>query len=174
MTSRIYLTGFTGSGKSTIAPLLAKDLGYTWVDLDELVEQAAGKDIATIFEDDGEAIFREYEKQAFESLANAENVDEVVVATGGGTLIEPELMQLAQSTGVVIYLHLSFEKLLDRLKRTASRPVMQMFNTPERLRELFETRANMYEKAHFSVDVNQKTLREIVRTIRDRLANEFE
>src|SRR3990170_4977727 len=81
---RLFLTGFSGTGKSAVAALVAKALGWRALDTDELIEEAAGKSIPEIFERDGEARFRELEREA---VARAAGQERVVVATGGGAVL---------------------------------------------------------------------------------------
>jgi len=157
--SRIYLTGFMGSGKSTIGPILAERLGYDFVDLDQRVEELAQKPITTVFEEDGEAAFRALEADV---LKETRSRDHLVVATGGGALLNQESLRLAKSAGAVIYLRLAARALAVRLKGITNRPVMQDQNGEvlsesallARIEELLAERAHYYEQADFIVEAD--------------------
>ena len=119
--SRIYLTGFMGSGKSTIGRILANVLGYRFMDLDEEITLREGRFIGEIFRVEGEAYFRELERRILEETYTEERA---VVATGGGTLARPENMRRTLKEGTVVYLMLQEEDLVHRLKRLRSRPLL--------------------------------------------------
>lgn len=118
---RLYLTGFMGSGKSTIAPPLARLLGFRWIDTDAEVEKRRGLNVAEIFARDGEAAFRLLEREA---LAAASAMTSVVVATGGGAIANDEGCELALATGTVVYLRYDAATLARRLESMDGRPVL--------------------------------------------------
>src|SRR5262252_851705 len=106
---RIYLTGFMGSGKSSIGKILAQQLGSPFIDLDQEIERQANQSITSIFEQRGEKSFREMERSALQLYV----MDPFVMATGGGTFIYNREWMLKQ--GVVVFLHLPFENLVQRI-----------------------------------------------------------
>lgn len=120
--SLIFLTGFSGSGKSTIGPLLANSLGYEFVDLDKAIEQAAGKSINRIFSEDGETSFRALELQSIEALASRQ---ELVVSLGGGVLENDRCLDIIRTHGTLVYLKSSPEILALRLQHKTDRPLMK-------------------------------------------------
>lgn len=159
---RVYLTGFMGSGKSTVGPLVADRLGYRFVDLDERVEAVAGRPVAAIFTEKGEATFRALEAAV---LAQVVGEERVVIATGGGALISDGTMALAKADGFVVYLRVSPEVLYERLRAAAGRPMLhgedgQPLEGPElrqRIEAILERRRRYYEQADAVVDAEQPT-----------------
>lgn len=157
--SRIYLTGFMGSGKSTIGPILAERLDYDFVDLDLQIEWVVQKPIVAIFEEDGEAAFRALEADVFKETMS---LDHLVVATGGGTLLNQEFLRLAKSAGVVVYLRLAAKALAVRLKGMVNRPIMQdqkggLLSESAllvRIEALLTERGPFYEQADFIVEAD--------------------
>ena len=119
--TRIYLTGFMASGKSTVGPLVADALGYRFVDLDWMVEARTGQTIEALFAAGGEAAFREAEAAALAETARGEHI---VVSTGGGTLVDPVNLAVAQAAGTVVWLRASPGVVLDRLGSAAGRPLL--------------------------------------------------
>lgn len=120
---RIFLVGYMGSGKSSIGPVVAQELGLRFVDLDRAIEEKYGKDIATIFTNEGEARFREIEQLMLNEWLKQ---DDYVMATGGGTPSYADNMDKMCDAGITIYLKLSTETLFDRLKADiGNRPLLQ-------------------------------------------------
>ena len=170
--SRIYLTGFMGSGKTTAGRLLARSLDYRFVDLDAYVEEHAGRSIPTIFEEDGEGGFRRLEREALEKTTL---MDEVVVATGGGALTMPGAMDLAKSAGTVIYLAARAETIIHRTQaEAAARPLLadNAHDLYAYVTSLLNQRRPKYEQAHVTIDVDdlqpQAVVAEIKRYLRGR------
>src|SRR5437016_3591357 len=97
----VYLTGFMGSGKSTIGPILANSLGYAHIDIDEEIEKVASRKVAEIFRDGGEEEFREIEHRV---LVQASKGSHSIISLGGGTIARMPNLTIAKSTGVLIYL----------------------------------------------------------------------
>ncbi len=120
--SLIFLTGFSGSGKSTIGPLLANSLGFEFVDLDKAIELDAGKSINRIFAEDGEAGFRAMELRSLEALC-ARN--DLVVSLGGGVLENDRCLSIIRSHGTLVYLKSSPEILAMRLQHKTDRPLLK-------------------------------------------------
>ncbi len=121
--TRIYLTGFMGCGKSTVGPLLARRLGYTFLDLDTLIERQAGRSIPEIFAEGGEPAFRRLERDALRQTAT---LNAYVIATGGGALVSVDNLSWALRNGRVVYLQVSLDELVRRLAPEAThRPLLQ-------------------------------------------------
>ncbi|OGO53386.1 MAG: hypothetical protein A2148_11565, partial [Chloroflexi bacterium RBG_16_68_14] len=110
---RIVLTGFSGTGKSLVAPIVAQRLGWECVDTDSLAEQAAGRPIADIFAHEGEARFRELEVDAVRQACARERA---VVAVGGGATLRPDSRRLLADGGFVVCLEARPETVLQRLR----------------------------------------------------------
>src|ERR1700752_1096640 len=117
----IVLTGFMGSGKSEVGRRLARRLGRAFIDTDELIEAHAGKSVASIFADDGEAAFRRLERDA---VADAARRGEAVVALGGGAVLDPANVTVLRAAGVVICLTARPDAILARVGRGADRPLL--------------------------------------------------
>jgi len=119
--NKVYLTGFMGSGKSTVGPILAGMLGCPFCDLDERIEQRAGMPIPEIFRKFGEPWFRELEKK---ELAKVAGEQRMVVALGGGAIIDPSNLRVVKNSGTLVYLKLPVEELYRRLKGCRERPLL--------------------------------------------------
>ena len=158
MPPRVYLTGFMASGKSTVGPLVADRLGYRFVDLDWLVEARTGRTVTDLFAD-GESTFRVAEAQA---LAETGKGRGLVVATGGGTLVDPQNLTVARTAGVVVWLRATPEATLRRLGDARGRPLLagpggqplQGDALAARVRDLSRAREPFYAQADVVVDAD--------------------
>ncbi len=115
----VTVTGFMGTGKTKVGRALAGLLGLEFIDTDEAIAASAGKSVAEIFETDGESRFREMETEFCQTLGNRRGV---VIATGGGTLMNPDTFQLFTKLGTVVLLETSVDVLCERLAGDPSRP----------------------------------------------------
>jgi 3-dehydroquinate synthase len=159
--TRITLIGFMGSGKSTVARLVAGKLGWEAVDSDDLVEAAAGNTIPSIFADEGELAFRRRETAVFEALKHRERV---VVAAGGASSILPETRSAIAEAGLVIHLEASPEAIVARLSAqqdAAERPMLAGADPVERVRRLWSQRAALYSLADFTVHTDSLSPEEV-------------
>lgn len=157
---RIYLTGFMGSGKSTIGPILGNVLGYSFVDLDDAIEAKAGKPVRHIFAEEGEAVFRALEASAMRETGNRQRL---VVALGGGALTIEENLVWALDHGIVIYLRVPVKQLVQRLRRSrtvrpllrdASGRLLSATALRDKVAALMDRREPFYLQAHLVVDVD--------------------
>lgn len=139
----IFLIGPMGAGKSTIGRSVAKLLKMEFYDSDQVIEEKTGADIAWIFDIEGEAGFREREKGVIEELTQMQNI---VLATGGGTIVTPENRIALAARGVVVYLRTSLDQQFERTRKDAKRPLLQTTNVKERLDELWEQREPHYDE----------------------------
>lgn len=150
---RIFLVGYMGSGKTTVGQLLAKDLGYSFIDLDTYIEKRYLKKINDIFAEQGEDKFREIENRILQEVSEMDNV---VVSTGGGAACFYNNMQIMNQSGVSIYLRLSPDKLAERLyKAKAMRPLIKdktATELPEFINEMLAKREPYYNKASYIID----------------------
>ena len=117
----IYLTGFMASGKSTIGPILANTLGWNFFDLDRLIEEVASKSIRQIFEENGEDYFRELETK---TLRKTSELEDYIIALGGGTVAYQINLEVIKSAGYLIYLESSPEETYKRLRFKRDRPAL--------------------------------------------------
>ena len=142
----IILTGYMGSGKTTIGKKLAKLTGYTFMDTDELIEQQQGRTISEIFAADGEEAFREMETKLLEQMLE-EKKERLVISTGGGMPLREENKTLLVGLGVVFYLKLEPETVYNRIKDDTKRPLLQCDNPLARIKEMLAVRGPVYESA---------------------------
>ncbi|MDX9748612.1 MAG: shikimate kinase [Paludibacter sp.] len=165
-TTRIFLVGYMGSGKSAMGRLLAKRFNFSFVDLDHYIEGKYHKTIAQLFQDEGEATFREKEKSCLREVGEFENT---VIATGGGAPCFFDSMEYMNRQGLTIYLRLQPEQLVDRLQKGKAgvRPLING-KSPEDLlvfiRSMLEKRSAFYEMAQRIIEGNDE---EITRQIND-------
>lgn len=166
--ANIYLIGPMGAGKTTVGRRLADARGMEFVDSDQEVEARTGVDIAFIFEKEGEAGFRRRERQAIGELTRRQGL---VLATGGGAVLDPDSRQWLSARGFVVYLHASIEQQLARTERTDSRPLLQAGNRRETLERLFLIRDPLYrEIADLVLHTDGRNARALAREIEERLA----
>lgn len=137
----IYLVGLMGAGKTTIGRALAKRLDYHFVDSDHEIEARTGVSLPTIFEIEGEAGFRKREEQVIADLAA---VDSHVVATGGGAVLRADNRRNLQASGLVIYLDVPLTTLCERTRHDRNRPLLQVSDPLQKLRELHAQRDPLY------------------------------
>ena len=173
---RVYLTGFMGSGKSTVGPILANAIGYGFTDLDEHIERRAGQTIPELFEQEGEAVFRALEA---ELLRETTERPYIVVALGGGALVAPASRRLARAHGTVIYLHVPVEQLVRRLRRgSADRPLLTddegnpltSLHLRDRVEGMLRERLPLYrDAAHVTVDVGDRRVEDTVEAVLEAL-----
>ena len=151
MKGNLILTGFMGTGKTSLGKLLANRLGRGFVDLDQKIEQDSGMKITDIFAEHGEKYFRELEKDMVKKVCARKNL---VIATGGGTVKDQENIQLLKNSGVIICLTTEPEEIFSRTERRGERPVLDN-GGEERLatiKKLLAERQKFYEQADYTVD----------------------
>lgn len=157
MRDNIILIGMPGAGKSTVGVVLAKKLGYAFVDSDLVLQERYGKLLQELIEERGVEGFWEIENAVNASLS----LQKSIVATGGSAVYGREAMEHLREMGTVVYLKLSYEEIAERLGDLCARGVT--LRPGQTLRELYEERIPLYDKyAHMTVDCDEKTLREVV------------
>ncbi len=168
MSGSFFLVGPMGAGKSTIGRQLARALNLVFVDSDREIENRTGVDIPLIFELEGESGFRKREQEMIEELTAK---PDIVLATGGGAVLNPINRQNLASRGRVIYLHTSVEQQLQRTAHDRNRPLLQTENPELKLRQLMEIRDPLYREIADCIietdgcrvrDVVQKIVRQVV------------
>ena len=145
MKSNIALVGFMGTGKTDVGRLLAEKLGKDFIELDELIEQRAGKAIPEIFQQDGEIAFRELEIEATREAAAKKNA---VIACGGGVVLNQINVDRLRGHGVIVYLTASPEAILQRTSSdTDERPLLVAEDKASKVEKLLNFRRPFYERA---------------------------
>ncbi len=160
---RVSLIGLPGSGKSTVGRQLARRLQLPFIDSDHEIEQRLGCSIREYFEREGEDRFRDLEESVIDELTQ---VPEGVLSTGGGVVLRPNnRLHLHQRTQVV-HLNAMPEDLFRRLRHDKNRPLLQVADPLQRLRDLHAQRAHLYrETAHFSIDTGRPSVSSLVNMI---------
>jgi len=139
----IILIGPMGSGKTTVGRQLAKKTRMEFVDSDHCIEERTGVSISTIFDIEGEDGFRKRETKMLEELCQKNGI---VLATGGGAIVNEENRILLRKNGFVVYLKTSIETQLARTQKTANRPLLENVDAEEKLEALMEERGALYEQ----------------------------
>jgi len=150
----IALIGFMGTGKSTIGPLLARRLGFAFVETDDLIEKIAGKSIARIFAEDGEAAFRRLERSVIQRVTL---LTDAVISCGGGATIDPRNLRLLRMSCRVVLLKADPLVLFERIARCESRPIARRISEVADVERILEDRARAYSSYDFCVDTGRCT-----------------
>jgi shikimate kinase len=159
----VFLVGMMGAGKSTVGRLLAQALGYTFVDADRELEARSGALIATIFSVEGEEGFRRREAALLDELTQRPGI---VLATGGGAVLDPETRRRLRERGLVIFLRASIDEIHRRTRSDRSRPLLQTADPRRRIEELLRQRQPLYEEtAHLSFQSASSNPRKLVRRL---------
>lgn len=159
----VFLVGPMGAGKTTVGRQLAQALGYTFVDSDHEIEARTGADIPWIFQVEGEEGFRRREAQAIDDLTTRPNI---VLATGGGAVLNADNRALLHERGFVVYLSAGIDQLLARTARDRNRPLLRTDDRRGVFERLLRERGPLYrEVAHLEVDTNAGNVREAVAAI---------
>jgi shikimate kinase len=164
---KIFLIGPMGAGKTAIGRELARQLRLEFVDADQEIERRTGADVALIFEKEGEAGFRRRERKVIAELTQREGL---VLATGGGAVLDPANREALKAHGFVIYLKASLDAQAARTAQNRNRPLLDTEDRQERLKQLFEVRAPLYESlAQLTVDTDSGQVKQISQRIIDAL-----
>lgn len=158
----ISLVGLPGSGKSTVGRQLARRLQLRFSDSDQVIEQRIGCPIREFFEREGETSFRDIEEQVLDELTQQSGV----LSTGGGAVLRDANRQRLHTRGKVVYLKSTPEELMRRLRHDTQRPLLQVGDPLQRLRELYAVRDPLYrETAHFVIDTGRPSVATLVNMI---------
>lgn len=163
----IFLVGMMGAGKTSVGRVLAKRLGKTFYDSDHVLEERTGVRIPVIFEIEGEAGFRARERAVIGELVCLDNI---VLATGGGVVLDPENRRLLHARGTVVYLRAAVRELMNRTRNDKNRPLLQTSDPRKRLTEIFEQRDPLYrEVAHIVIETGSPSLASLVTKLEAKL-----
>jgi shikimate kinase len=151
-----------GTGKSSVGRLVAEALHFTFLDTDDVIEAWAGKSIREIFAQDGEAAFRKWEHRLVQDLALRQRT---VISTGGGLPANEENLASLKTHSLVVCLWASPEKIWDRVRGQAHRPMLDQPDPQERIRQLLTARAPYYRQADILLNSELRSLREVAQQV---------
>lgn len=163
----MFLVGLMGAGKTSVGKVLARRLQKTFIDADQALVEKTGVSIPTIFEIEGESGFRGRERALLAELSHADNI---VLATGGGIVLDPANRETLRQSGLVIYLRASPEELHRRTRQDKNRPLLQNGNRLDILRRLHAQRDPLYEEvADLVVDTGTQSITKLASAITKQL-----
>lgn len=154
----LILVGFMGTGKTSTGKICAERLGRPFLDLDDELVRRAGRDIPRIFAEDGEAAFRAMERDLVRELAGKSGL---VIAPGGGIVLNPDNIRDFEATGMVICLTASPEWILRRVGADTNRPLLQVEDKLGKIRDLLGKRKPLYDAIHHQIDTDGLTPAEV-------------
>ena len=162
----IFLIGMMGSGKSQTGPVLAKMINYAFVDTDDVIEKASKQSISSIFEKDGEKVFRDVEKKVLKEISQHHSL---VIATGGGLVTLPENWGILHQ-GIVIWLDLDLRRSIKRLESDKKRrPLLLGDNLAENFSQIYESRKPIYLESDLRIEVEDQSPYEVATMVAEHL-----
>ncbi len=162
----IFLIGMMGSGKSQTGPVLAKMINYAFVDTDDVIEKASKQSISSIFEKDGEKVFRDVEKKVLKEISQHHSL---VIATGGGLVTLPENWGILHQ-GIVIWLDLDLKRSIKRLESDQlRRPLLLGDNLAENFSQIYESRKPIYLESDLRIEVEDQSPYEVATMVAEHL-----
>jgi shikimate kinase len=166
MFKNIILTGFMGVGKTSVGTRLAKDLDYTFVDTDTLIETDQKTTITEIFSTFGEPYFRDVETRIIRQVLEGEGQ---VISTGGGAVIRDENREAFKRAGLVVCLTAQPDVILERIKHETHRPLLQTPDPLAKIKELLGNREMFYHQADLIIDTSHKSVDDAVTEIKEKV-----
>ena len=162
----IFLIGMMGSGKRQTGPVLAKMINYAFVDTDDVIEKASKQSISSIFEKDGEKVFRDIEKKVLKEISQHHSL---VIATGGGLVTLPENWGILHQ-GIVIWLDLDLRRSIKRLESDQKRrPLLLGDNLAENFSQIYESRKPIYLESDLRIEVEDQSPYEVATMVAEHL-----
>lgn len=158
----IVLVGFMGTGKSVVGKRVASQLNMKFINTDDIIEEKEKRPITEIFEKSGEPYFRKVEREAVREISEMDNV---VIAAGGGVVLNEENIARLKKKGVLICLGAAAEVIYERTKKHKHRPLLNVKDPVSKIKELLDSRAPFYAKADYQVDTSDKSVDEVVEEI---------
>ncbi|HET7628473.1 MAG TPA: shikimate kinase [Bacillales bacterium] len=165
----VYLTGFMGSGKTTVGKALAAELGLPVVDTDTYIEKMTGRRIKEIFAEQGETGFRRLETQALKAVTK----ENTVITTGGGIVLSRENREFMKKRGTVVHLRCTAEEIMRRLANDQDRPLLRGKDM-ESVQRMYADRLPLYEQCDLEIDTTGASVETIVRRCCARLITRSE
>jgi len=158
MRENIIITGFMGTGKSVVAKELARKLKMKFIDMDRIIEEGQGMSIADIFSRYGENYFRQQENKLVKELSQKENM---IIATGGGTLLSSDNARILGQRGQIICLYADSRTIYNRVKRRNNRPLLKGENVLSEIDRLLEERKKIYDNIKWKIDTTNLNIQEV-------------
>ena len=146
---KLYLVGFMGAGKTTVARSFARRIDWKFDDIDERIESRERRSVSTIFSESGEAYFRRLERQVLHDLLPERHI---VIGTGGGTFVDPENRAIMLADGAVVWLDVPLSRVIERVPTDGRRPLAA---DRRQMEQLFERRQFAYSQAHVRLDASR-------------------
>lgn len=170
-TEHLYLTGFRGTGKTSVGAVLAKKLGRSIIDLDQVIEANAGKSIREIFDEGGEPLFRKLE---LEALTVASENEPSVISLGGGAILRAENREILSQTGCCFWLDADAETIAERINNDSTsanrRPALTSLEQKEEIRQLLAKRRDLYDQSSdHRIETNGRSIDEVANEILELL-----
>ncbi len=169
MAGNIVITGFMGTGKTSVGREVARRLGWEFVDMDVLIEERLGMSIPEIFATHGEGFFRQQERELCRELAQRRGL---VIATGGGALVPEENRRVLGRSGILICLTCEVDELLRRLGKVKDRPLLEVADRRRRIESLLAQRREAYERIPHHIDTTGLTVEEVAERVIELLKSE--
>jgi len=158
MRKNIVITGFMGTGKNVVAKELARKLKMEFIDMDQIIEEVQGMSIADIFTRYGEKYFRAQENKLVKELSQKENI---VIATGGGTLLSSDNARILSQRGQIICLYADSQTIYNRVVRKNNRPLLKGENVSSEINRLLEERKKIYDNIKWKIDTTNLNIQEV-------------
>lgn len=160
--NNIYLVGFMGTGKTTVGKAISVKTGRVFKDLDDLIEERENKKISEIFLENTEEYFRKVESEV---IADIGKKNDLIIATGGGAVINPLNYHNLKKSGILVTLAASPESIYERVTNSAHRPLLNVSNPLEEIKRLMFERAYYYIKSDYIIDTTDRSIDETVEQI---------
>ncbi len=158
----LVLTGFMGSGKSSVGRLAAARLRFRFVDTDALIQARSGQTISQIFAQEGEAGFREQERQV---VAELRNCRKTVISTGGGLILDPANLESLREHAMIVCLWASPETIYERTRRSGRRPLLKTSDPLGAIQKLRAEREPFYKRADVLINSDLRTLSQVTQQV---------
>lgn len=160
----IVLTGFMGTGKTTVGYILASSLKRTLIDTDQMIEEKTGLTVSQIFVQHGESYFRDLESELILKLKQY-RPGSLVIATGGGAVLRGRNLKILSENGVIIALTASPSAILRRISKTNQRPLLAGEGAVEKIKTKLREREQYYRQCSFQLDTTGRTPQQVAREI---------
>lgn len=169
MQKNIVLIGFMGSGKTAVGRALGRQLKREFVDLDELIVKREGRAITEIFAKSGEACFRQKEIELVKEFSAQGNL---IISCGGGVVLAKENLENLKRGGTLVFLKAAPKVILERTRNASQRPLLNVAEPEEKIKELLAAREPLYLQADFIVDTSHKSVPEVAQEIIKHIQDE--